>query len=169
MPVKRNVAPSVASSVATGTTAALLYDPASFAAAAGTGAEADAPDPPTAEELQEFRERVSEWSKLDDQIRKLSVAIRERRVHQKAIGVHIQEFMMRHRYDDLNTRVGRIRHTVRTVPVPLKKADIQQRILDIAGEEAGAELVAKIFDDTDRPKVQKTSLRRIVPKVSLDL
>lgn len=154
------------SSVATGTTAALLYDPASFTQAEEGG---DAPDPPSPEELQEFRERVAEWSKLDDQIRKLSVALRERRVHQKAIGVHIQDFMMRHRYDDLNTRLGRIRHTVKVVPVALKKADIQKRILDIAGEEAGAELVAKVFDVSDLPRVQKTSLRRIVPKVSLDL
>ena len=142
-----------------------LYDPKSFAEADEAGEEAEKP---TDEEFSQFKDQVKEWTTLDEQIKKLSVAMRERRVHQKAMGAQIQEFMERFRYDDLNTRSGIIRHNVRTVPVPLKVKDIQQRILEVAGEEAGADLLEKIFN-SERPTVEKRSLRRIVPKVSMSL
>ena len=144
-----------------------LYDPLSFADAADADAVGPV-EPPSEEELAEFKQKVSDWAKMDEQIKKLSVAMRERRVHQKAMGAQIQEFMERFRYDDLNTRSGIIRHNVRTVPVPLKVKDIQQRILEVAGEEAGADLLEKIFN-SERPTVEKRSLRRIVPKVSMSL
>jgi len=143
-----------------------LYDPLSFAE--GASDDVGPAEPPSEEELAEFKQKVADWAKMDEQIKKLSVAMRERRVHQKAMGAQIQEFMERFRYDDLNTRSGIIRHNVRTVPVPLKVKDIQQRILEVAGEEAGADLLEKIFN-SERPTVEKRSLRRIVPKVSMSL
>lgn len=151
-----------------------LYDPESFRAAAeasGRGPESDdpaPPDPPTAEELADFKQKVADWSRIDDQIKKLSVAMRERRVHQKALGAQIQEFMVRFRYDDLNTRSGIIRSNVRVVPVPLKLKDVRAKILEVVGEEQGGELVEKIFAG-ERPLVEKRSLRRVVPKVSMSL
>lgn len=127
----------------------------------------DIPEP-TPEELETFKVHVSEWSKLDEQIKKLSVAIRERRVHQRALSAQIQEFMGKYKYDDLQTRSGRIRHNVRTVPVPLKLSEVRAKILELGGD-AGEEIVHKIFEDPERPKVEKRSLRRIVPKVSMHL
>jgi hypothetical protein len=70
---------------------------------------------PSEEELNMFRQRVSEWTKLDDMIRKLTMALREKKVHQKAITQKIEEFMIRHGYDNLNTQQGRIQHKVRQV------------------------------------------------------
>jgi hypothetical protein len=152
-----------------------LYDPASFGAAAAAGAAgADGenaeppPIPPTEEEMDDFKQKVAEWARMDDQIKKLSVAMRERRVHQKALGAQIQEFMMRFRYDDLNTRSGIIRSNVRVVAVPLKLKDIRARLLEVIGEEQGEEIIEKVFAG-DRPLVEKRSLRRIVPKVSMSL
>ena len=150
-----------------------LYDPASFGAAAGAaGADGEnaepPPIPPTEEEMDDFKQKVAEWARMDDQIKKLSVAMRERRVHQKALGAQIQEFMMRFRYDDLNTRSGIIRSNVRVVPVPLKLKDIRARLLEVIGEEQGEEIIEKVFAG-DRPLVEKRSLRRIVPKVSMSL
>ena len=152
-----------------------LYDPASFraadgAAGAGAGAEGAEPlaIPPTEEEMDDFKQKVADWARMDDQIKKLSVAVRERRVHQKALGAQIQEFMMRFRYDDLNTRSGIIRSNVRVVPVPLKMKDVRARILEVIGEEHGEEIADKVFA-AERPLVEKRSLRRIVPKVSMSL
>ena len=150
-----------------------LYDPASFGAAAGAaGADGEnaepPPIPPTEEEMDDFKQKVAEWARMDDQIKKLSVAMRERRVHQKALGAQIQEFMMQFRYDDLNTRSGIIRSNVRVVPVPLKLKDIRARLLEVIGEEQGEEIIEKVFAG-DRPLVEKRSLRRIVPKVSMSL
>lgn len=138
----------------------LLYDPSTF-----EGGEII--DPPTDEELETFRQQVSEWSKLDDQVRKLGIAIRERRIHQRALTSKIQDFMFKHGYDNLNTNSGRIKASVRQVRQPLKLKDIREKILALHNL-SGEELVAQIFD-AERPTVEKKALRRIMPKVSLSL
>ncbi len=122
---------------------------------------------PSEEELSLFRQRVSEWTKLDDIIRKLTTAIRERKVHQKAITQKIEEFMSKHGYDNLNTHQGRIQHKVRQVKQPLKLTDVRSMILENNGL-SGEDLVKKIFE-AERPVEEKKSLKRIVPKVSMSL
>jgi hypothetical protein len=141
-----------------------LYEKDAFE---GKGA---AVDPPSEDDMEMFKAQVSEWLKLDDQLRKLQVAVRERRVHQKALGSKIQEFMMKYGYDNLNTpQGGRIRSSVRTVRPALKLADIRQKLLELADQPlTGEEIIQRILD-ADRPVVVKHSLRRVVPKVSLHL
>lgn len=143
-------------------TESILYDPATF-----DDASEELIQPPTEEELEMFRQQVSEWSKLDDQVKKLCIAIRERRIHQRALTTKIQEFMFKHGYDNLNTQAGRIKASVRQVKAPLKLADIREKILAMHNL-SGEELVAFIFE-SERPTVEKRSLRRIMPKVSLSL
>lgn len=139
----------------------ILYDPESFD-------EANPFQPPTEEELTTFRQQVSEWTKLDDQVKKLGIAIRERRIHQRALSNKIQEFMFKHGYDNLNMQTGRIKASISHVKQPLKLNDIRAKILELR-DLSGEELVAKIFDDENRPTCEKRSLRRIMPKVSLSL
>lgn len=122
---------------------------------------------PTEEDLSLFRQRVQEWTRLDDVIRKLGTALRERKVHQKAITQKIEEFMVKYGYDNLNTQQGRIQHKTRQVKQPLKLTDVKSMILENQGL-SGEELVKKIFE-AERPVEEKKSLRRIVPKVSMSL
>lgn len=122
---------------------------------------------PTDEELEEFRGRVSEWMKLDEQIKKLQVAVKERRTHQRALSNGIQSFMIIHGYDNLQTQKGKILSNVRQVKQPLKLGDIRDRIIN-NGHLSGQELLEKIFED-DRPLVEKKSLRRVMPKISMHL
>lgn len=147
----------------------MLYDPLSFQDNEALDAEEDddVERAPTDEELTHFRQQVSEWMKLDDSIRKLSVAVRERKIHQQALAIKIQEFMVKFKYDNLNTQMGRIKSNVRQVKQPLRLADIREKILALQGL-SGEELVAKIFDE-ERPTTEKRSLRRVIPKVSLSL
>lgn len=124
---------------------------------------------PSEEDIEMFRQQVSEWLKLDDQIRKLSVAMRERKVHQRAIGQKIQQFMLLNNYDNLNTQHGRIRATARNVKQPVKVSDIRNTLLELADKPiTGQELLNRIFE-AERPSTVKHSLRRIVPKVSMSL
>lgn len=120
---------------------------------------------PTPEELEEFKTRVAEWTKLDDQVRKLIIAVKERRTHQKALSEGIQYFMGKYGYDNLNTNHGRIIHSVRKVKQPLKVTEIRELI---AREHTlrGEELIKFIFD-TERPTVEKEVIRRVIPKVSM--
>lgn len=136
-----------------------LYDPTSF------DKEEEVPGPPSDEDLDMFKQQVAEWIKLDDQIRKLNIAVRERKVHQRALGSKIQDFMIRNNYDNLNTGQGRIRSKVRTVQQPLRITEVKKRL-----EELGhIELVEKVFSTSDRATVTKQSLTRVIPKVSLSL
>lgn len=148
----------------------MLYDPNSFVEheiADDTESDMEEGRAPTEDEMEHFRQQVSEWMKLDDSIRKLTVATRERKVHQQAIASKIQEFMIKFNYDNLNTQMGKIKSNVRKVKQPLKLTDIREKILELQGL-TGEELVAKIFD-AERPVTEKRSLRRVIPKVSLSL
>ena len=123
--------------------------------------------PPSEEELLEFRQQVDEWIKLDDQIRKLNVAVRERRTKQRSLAAIIQQFMIRHSYDNLSTNHGRIVSSVRVVKVPLKPAEVKSRLLQLQGP-AAEPLVQQLFEE-NRRTVERKSLRRVVQKVSLHL
>lgn len=123
---------------------------------------------PTEEELQNFKNLVNDWFKYDDQIRKLVIAIKERKNYQKALNNKIQEFMFKYQYNDLNTQHGRIKTNVKEVKVPFKITEIKDRILqfkDLSGEE----LLKQIFDDDNRPTVVKKKIHRVIPKVSLTI
>ena len=124
---------------------------------------------PSDDDLAMFRQQVAEWLKLDDHIRKLTIALRERKVHQKALGAKIQEFMTTNNYDNLNTQQGRIKASTREVKKPVRLQEIKSTLMELADTRlTGQELLERIFEG-DRPTVVKQSLRRIVPKVSLHL
>lgn len=122
---------------------------------------------PTAEELEEFKTFVNDWFKFDDQIRKLEIAIKERKNYKKVLNNKIQEFMFQFNYNDLNTEQGRIKSNIREVKVPIKITDIKDKILkykDLSGED----LINQIFNE-DRETVVKKNIRRIIPRVSLTI
>lgn len=144
-----------------------VFDPLSFVEESH-----DETPPPqaTEDEIADFKHQVSEWMKLDDQIRKLSIAIRERRTHQKAIGSSVQDFMRKHGYDNLNTQQGVIKSSVREARLPLKISEIKTQLFALENETLLVkDVISKLFE-AERPKVVKASLRRVVPKVgSLDI
>ena len=122
---------------------------------------------PTNEELESFKNLVHDWFKYDDQIRKLDIAIKERRNYQKALNTKIQEFMFTYQYNDLNTQHGRIKSNVKEVKLPIKINEIKDKILKYK-ELSGEELLKQIFEE-ERQTVVKKNIRRIIPKVSLTL
>ena len=121
---------------------------------------------PSSEELDTLKTLVSEWFKLDDQIRKLQIAIKERKVHQKALNNKIEKFMFDYKYKDLNTQHGRIKANERKVKVPVKMSEIKQKILEYK-DLSGEDLLKEIF--SDRPTVVKKNIRRVIPQVNLQI
>ena len=79
---------------------------------------------PTTEEMDTFKNLVTDWFKYDDAIRKLNIAIRERKTLQNVLN---------------NSNL------------------------------TGEQLLAKIFNKYERPIIEKKSIRRIIPKVSMSL
>lgn len=121
---------------------------------------------PTEEELDMLKGLVSEWFKLDDQIRKLNTAIKERKVHLKAINSKIEKFMFDYKFKDLNTQHGRIKANERKIKVPVKLSEIKTKILELK-DLSGEELLNEIFND--RPTVIKKNIRRVIPTVNLQI
>lgn len=122
---------------------------------------------PTEEELDTFKNLVNDWFKYDDQIRKLVMAIKERKNYQRVLNNKIQDFMFKFQYNDLNTQHGRIKTNVKEVKAPIKINDIKTKIIqykDLSGEE----LLKRIFEE-DRETIVKKNIRRVIPKVSLTL
>lgn len=122
---------------------------------------------PTEEELDTFKNLVNDWFKYDDQIRKLKIAMKERKNYQRVLNNKIEEFMFNFKYNDLNTQHGRIKTNIKECKVPIKMNDIKTMIIkynDLSGEE----LLKRIFEG-DRQTVVKKNIRRIIPKVSLTL
>lgn len=121
---------------------------------------------PSEEELDMLKGLVSEWFKLDDQIRKLQIAIKERKVHLKAINSKIEKFMFDYKFKDLNTQHGRIKANERKIKVPVKLSEIKTKILELK-DLSGEELLNEIFND--RPTVIKKNIRRVIPTVNLQI
>jgi len=123
---------------------------------------------PSEDELDNFKNLVSEWFKYDDSIRKLIIAIKERKNYQRSLNNQIQDFMFKYKYNDLNTQNGRIKANIKEVPKPINIKDIKTRILEFK-DLSGSELLEKVFSMDNRPIVEKKTIRRIIPKVSLSL
>jgi len=123
---------------------------------------------PTQEELDTFKNLVGEWFKYDDVIRKLVVALKERKTLQKALNSKIEEFMFKYNYVDLNTQNGRIKATERKTHKPINLKEIKD-IIENNKDLKGDELLAKLFNKDDRPLIMKKTIKRIIPKVSLSL
>lgn len=123
---------------------------------------------PTKDELDTFKNLVSEWFKYDDIIRKLVVALKERKTLQKALNSKIEDFMFKYNYNDLNTQNGRIKASIRETHKPINMKEIKD-ILENNKDLKGEELLLKIFNKEDRPLIMKKTIKRIIPKVSLSL
>jgi hypothetical protein len=144
----------------------VLYDKGSFPE---ESVEKLIPEP-SEEEIAQFKQQISEWIKIDEQIRKLSIALRERKTHQRALGKKVQEFMIQHKYTNIDTKLGIIKSNVADVPVPVKLVDVRTKVdaLDDNVKLTKKEIIEKFFKG-DRPTVKKQSLSRKVPKVSMHL
>jgi hypothetical protein len=123
---------------------------------------------PTPDELDTFKNLVVDWFKYDDAIRKLNIAIRERKTLQQALNNKIEEFMFKYNYNDLNTQNGRLKTNIKKVHKPVNIREIKEIILSNANL-TGEELLAKIFNKDDRPIIEKKSIKRVIPKVSMSL
>ena len=119
---------------------------------------------PTQEEREDFRNKMTEWLKLDEQIKKLSIAMRERKKLQNVLNTYIKEFMYKYNYEDVNIDNCKVRARKRESLKPLKVVDIKNKMLEYK-DMNGEQLIEKIFDPTNREKCFKYSLTRVMPRI----
>ena len=123
---------------------------------------------PTTEEMDTFKNLVADWFKYDDAIRKLKIAIRERKTLQQVLNNKIEDFMFKYDYNDLNTQNGRLKTNVKNVYKPINIKEVRE-IINNNKHLTGEELLAKIFNKDEREMIVKKTIRRIIPKVSMSL
>ena len=110
--------------------------------------------------LEEFKDNVKQWLELDNQLKRLAAASKERRKKKNDINLKILEFMGKFNIEDLNTKDGIIRYKKTFVKEPLSQKTIKTKLEEIfKDDQENFEKIAKIF--TDREKIEKTSLRRL--------
>ena len=117
---------------------------------------------PTEEELADFKNKMAEWLKMDEQINKLSIAIRERRKLQNALSGYIKDFMFKFNYQDVSINNAKIKARQRESLVPLKVNDIKAKMIEYK-ELRGEDLINKIFENREKKIVN--TVKRIVPKI----
>lgn len=110
--------------------------------------------------LEEFKDNVKQWLELDNQLKRLAAASKERRKKKNDINLKILEFMGKFNIEDLNTKDGIIRYKKTFVKEPLSQKTIKTKLEELfKDDQENFEKIVKIF--TDREKVEKTSLRRL--------
>jgi hypothetical protein len=110
--------------------------------------------------LNEFKVQVKAWMELDIEIKRLQMAVKDRKKTQSKLNENILDFMTRYDIEDLNTKYGTLRYKTTTVKTPLSQKTIRKRLDDTFG---GDERVSKVIDDifVNRGHVEKHSLRRL--------
>jgi hypothetical protein len=118
-------------------------------------------DQPTDILLDEFKQQVRTWMELDNIIKSLQTAMKERRLYKKHLTTKIVDFMNRYNIEDLDTREGSIRSRVSYVKSPLSQKMIREGILKYFEHNSavGAQVAEAVFNN-NRDRTEKISLRR---------
>jgi len=111
----------------------------------------------------DFKEDVKLWLKLDDDIKTLNDAIKDRKNKKNEITPKLLDFMDKHNINDLNTNDGHLKFQKSLRSKPLSKKYLLDRLgyyfkSDIKGEK----VVSFIYNN--REKTEISNLKRVYPK-----
>lgn len=121
--------------------------------------------------LEEFKNQVRIWIDIDNSVRKLQKAIKERNVVKKQLSEKILGFMSKYNIEDLNTRDGsKLRYKVSQVKPTITKAQIKERLLENFGKAQNVEELANmVFSNENLPKMEKKYLKRLNAPTNLQI
>lgn len=123
-------------------------------------------DQPDADDtLDDFKNKVKIWMKLDNEVKELSSKIKmldvERKQRKKYLSTltpYILSYMNSNEIEELNSRDGRLQYKTSVVKPPLSQKNLKTILYDKFCENH--EDLDKIFKE--REKVTKVSLRRLL-------
>ena len=101
---------------------------------------------------------------VDNAVKKLQAAIKERNSAKNIIAQRILSFMCKFNIEDLNTKEGKLKYRVSQVRAPISQSTIKARLIEnydqvVDSKMSIDDLTKKIFDN-DRAVKEKHSLRR---------
>ena len=119
------------------------------------------------EEFQFFKNQlkaeVKDYLEIDDQIKALNKAIKERRDRKKKLSESILVNMKKFDIDFMNTKNGKLVYTETKRKEGLNKKNLILGLNNYFEDEARAKMVSKIVLDS-RNEVKKVTLRRTINK-----
>lgn len=111
----------------------------------------------------DFKEDVKTWIKLDDDIKTLNDAIKERKEKKKEITPKLLEFMEKHDINDLNTNDGHLKFQKSLRSKPLSKKYLLDRLgFFFRSENKGEKVVNFIYNN--REKTEISNIKRVYSK-----
>lgn len=122
-------------------------------------------------EFVEFKEKIKRWLELDDDIKTLQKAIKDRKTLKNELTPEILEFMDQHDIKDLNTRDGRLQYSKSTTKKALNKKTLTNRLTDFFKDLSKGEKVADFIlnnrDTVDRVRLKRTFKRNKKKNIQL--
>ena len=119
------------------------------------------------QEFQFFKDKlkneVKEYLELDDQIKEINKALKERREKKKKLSESILENMKGFNIDFMNTKNGKLTYTTNKRKEPLNKKNLITGLNNYFDNEVESKKVSKIVLDS-RSDVTKVTLRRTITK-----
>jgi len=117
----------------------------------------------TDESFIQFKNEVNEWLLLDDDIKTLQSAIKERKKKKDILNVKILDFMATYKINDLNTNNGTIKYAKSVCTKPLNKQFLMTKLGDFLKDYRKGEKAATFLME-NRDKEEKFRLRRVMLK-----
>lgn len=111
----------------------------------------------------DFKEDVKTWLKLDDDIKTLTDAIKERKTKKNEITPKLLDFMEKHNINDLNTNDGHLKFQKSLRSKPLSKKYLLDRLGFYFKSEMKSEKVVN-FIYNNREKNETSNIKRVYPK-----
>ena len=113
------------------------------------------------EEIQYFKEKVTRWLLIDNQIAVLQTQMKDlKKVRDKELQPNITDFMVNHNVSDLNTENGKLRCQERKTKKGLNKHNIRDNLSKFLEEQDKLdEAVDKIMNE--REIVVKHVLKKV--------
>ena len=120
------------------------------------------------EEFQIFKENlqnnVKEYLELDDHIKALNKAIKERRKKKNDLSLSILESMKQYDINFMNIKGGKLIYSVTKNKAPINKENITKSLSNYFNNNQRANEVCKYIFDNREKKIVNT-VKRITPKI----
>ena len=120
-------------------------------------------------ELKDFKAKVKIWMGIDDEIKMLQEAIKERRAKKKELGDEVLQFMGVHNIENLNTKKGdKLKYSVSKRKKALSNKVVKERFNNVFQNNNNFEKYKEyIFGGQE--EVESVNLRRLNKKIQLDI
>jgi hypothetical protein len=114
----------------------------------------------TSQELQEFKDKVKSWIELDMVLKRLQMAIKERKKLKDSLNSDIMVFMVKYNIEELNTKTGTIKYKKTKTKSPLSQKKIKEQLYETFQTN---EKIIKKLDDifNNRELKESSSLKKI--------